>query len=326
LSTPDALAPERYTDWYVPDREPQLGVVFPGPAQIPKALVSFAQALRDEARAKTDPDFSMVVHGIRFRGHRQTTWQGTEYVLRRQPQEVMAFKEVGIAPQLATLLLSPELNDGGLVIICGEPGHGKTTTCAATIKERLERYGGVCNTLENPIEQPLSGWYGEEGGPRGICRQVETTDFAQGIKNSLRCFPADPRRSILLVGEVRDGETAAQTLWAANAGHLVFTTMHGSDILSALQRLASLSSERSLSSREARALLADSMRLVIHQTLQVDDRAGERRNPTFHALWSGNRSSKLAGYIRNPENAMTALKTELTRQETLFRQNRPISE
>ena len=117
----------------------------------------------------------------------------------------------------------------GLVLVTGQTGTGKSTTIAAMLKQinRTRRVRVI--TLEDPIEYILKS-------DRALFSQREVNrhvgSFAQGLRSALR---EDP--DIIYVGEMRDPETAALALTAAETGHLVFSTLHTRDTRSAITRI-----------------------------------------------------------------------------------------
>lgn len=316
---------EKITDWYIPDESPAKGVFFPGPRAIGNDDMKLAVKMRDEARSAAENsgnDFSIRVEGVRYRGHRQFTSEGIVYALRRQPDVVPKIDELRFPDYFRKMLNDTALSNGGLIIVCGETGHGKSTTCAASIVSRLRQVGGFCLTIEDPIEMPLAGLYHGDSKEEilGVCQQTETSQFGPAIASALRNFPADERRSMMLVGEVRDPAGAVEVLRAANSGHLVFTTMHGSDIIPTIERFVSMAGTQ-ISHREARWLLADSLRMVVHQNLSKPGSDGIRV-PTINLLFSENGQSRTAAAIRKHDAPITMLSTEIERQRTAFRNNK----
>ena len=111
----------------------------------------------------------------------------------------------------------------GLVLLTGPTGSGKTTTLYTTIGELLLMYGGTKNimTIEDPIE------YAIDGIVQSQVNRIREYHFADGLRALLRQNP-----DIILVGEIRDKETAETATRASNTGHLVFSTLHASDAVS----------------------------------------------------------------------------------------------
>jgi len=135
----------------------------------------------------------------------------------------------------------------GLVIVCGPTGSGKTTTLHALLA-RIARGPRNVMTLEDPVERVVAGTSQTQvAAAHGLT-------FADGLRHLLRHDP-----DVLLVGEVRDRETARLAVEAAQTGHLVLTSLHAIDAPAALTRLAELGI--------APGLLADTVRLVVAQRL-----------------------------------------------------------
>lgn len=135
----------------------------------------------------------------------------------------------------------------GMVLNTGPTGSGKTTTLYAILK-KLNQPGKKIITLENPIEYRMEGVEQIQIDPE------QKTSFFEALKGSLRQDP-----DILMVGEIRDAETANIALQAAMTGHLVLTTLHTNNAPSALARLTEMGIEP--------YLLAGSINLIIGQRL-----------------------------------------------------------
>lgn len=116
----------------------------------------------------------------------------------------------------------------GLCLVCGATGSGKTTTLNASVRE-LDRFGKKIYTIEDPTEYRIPFV-----GQVSVNPQVGL-DFARGIRNFMR---ADP--DVIVLGEVRDVETARNAVKAADTGHLVLATLHTGSIVSSLSRLRDL--------------------------------------------------------------------------------------
>ena len=135
----------------------------------------------------------------------------------------------------------------GLVIVCGPTGSGKTTTLHALLA-RLAAGPRNVVTLEDPVERIVIGTSQTQVAP------AQGLTFAAGLRHLLRHDP-----DVLLVGEVRDRETAQLAVEAAHTGHLVLTSLHAVDAPAALTRLHELG--------VASTLLADTVRIVVAQRL-----------------------------------------------------------
>jgi type II secretory ATPase GspE/PulE/Tfp pilus assembly ATPase PilB-like protein len=132
----------------------------------------------------------------------------------------------------------------GMVLVTGPTGSGKTTTLYAALQEINTRDRNVL-TLEDPIE------YDIEGISQTQINVKKGMTFASGLRNVLRQDP-----DIIMVGEIRDHETAVMAIQSALTGHLVFSTLHTNDAASAVTRLLDLGIEPYLVSSSLLAVLA----------------------------------------------------------------------
>lgn len=146
--------------------------------------------------------------------------------IRGEKATVRLFSDTGTRDSVASLGLQPEhrgwleralARESGLVVVAGPSGSGKTTTLYAVLQEILARRGDFCQvcTIEDPVERHIAG-----------STQVEVDrsrdlGFASGLKFLLRQDP-----EVVMVGEIRDAETARVAVRAAMTGHLVFSTLH----------------------------------------------------------------------------------------------------
>lgn len=188
------------------------------------------------------------------------------YALRRMRDACPDIDVLGLPHWIKALLLGSKMREaGGLIVICGLTGAGKTTTFSATIAARLRLHGGYCLTIEDPPEDLLEGEHGH-----GYCEQIDADEvggYENAIHAALRCFPAKDS-SMLGYGEVRDSATAAQLLRVAVDGHLVLVTMHSKTIPAGLQRLSALA--RAAGEENANDLIAASFQLAVHQRFDLE--------------------------------------------------------
>ena len=182
-----------------------------------------------ETRAPQDGRISLHVSGrpVDFRVATQPTIHGENIVLRILDRQkgLVALDQLGLAdPQLDLLKLMiarPE----GLILVTGPTGSGKTTTLYS-ILGHINAEGINIMTLEDPVEYPMP-----------LIRQTAVSDsarldFANGVRAMLRQDP-----DVILVGEIRDADTARMTLQAAMTGHQVFSTLHTNSAIGAIPRL-----------------------------------------------------------------------------------------
>ncbi|HSO32834.1 MAG TPA: PilT/PilU family type 4a pilus ATPase [Labilithrix sp.] len=202
------------------------------------------------------------------------------HVYRTASGNAAAIRFLGRTPgSLASLNLPVPLDDlveipHGLVIFCGATGSGKSTTLAALAQEALRRRSVVLISLEDPIEYVLSAGESSIVRQRQVGRDVP--DVTAGLRDALR---EDP--DILIVGEMRDPETIALALTAAETGHLVIATLHSGSAASAIERIVdSYGPERQA---QIRNQIADSLRVVVAQRLLPRAR-GSGRIPALEVL------------------------------------------
>jgi general secretion pathway protein E/type IV pilus assembly protein PilB len=185
-----------------------------------------------ESRLPQDGRISFTLYGriIDFRVACQPTTHGENFVLRilDQQRNVTKLDNLGLpnkAKKLLELIIS---RPNGVIMVTGPTGSGKTTTLYSIIQHlNTERVNIM--TLEDPVEYPLPMIRQTPIGESG------KMDWGVGINSILRQDP-----DIILVGEVREQETAEQVFRAAMTGHLVLTTLHTNDAITVIPRLQDL--------------------------------------------------------------------------------------
>ena len=201
-----------------------------------------------------DADFSYEVPGhARFRvnAHQQNGQIGI--TLRAIKSKVPALPALNLPEVVSRLTYLPR----GLVLVTGDTGSGKTTTLAAMLDAMNARYDKHIITLEDPIEYVLPS-------KRCLIEQRElgqdTPSFASGLRHVLRQDP-----DIILVGEMRDLETTAAAITAAETGHLVFSTLHTVNASHTVERIVDMYPANQ--QNQIRSMLANTLQAVISQTL-----------------------------------------------------------
>ncbi|WP_170105342.1 GspE/PulE family protein [Desmospora activa] len=161
------------------------------------------------------------------------TLHGEKLVLRllRNRPELLSLSELGVGKDEAERLRSMLTKPGGLIVVTGPTGTGKTTTLYSMLQE-LNRSERNVVTLEDPVEFQLPGINQIQ-----MNRKAGLT-FALGLRAVLRQDP-----DIIMLGEVRDRETAEIAIRAALTGHLVLTTLHTLDAASSITRLLDMDIE-----------------------------------------------------------------------------------
>lgn len=154
---------------------------------------------------------------------------GEAIVLRiLNPKNLVDMNSLGLREDLFVTFKNQIKRPNGMIIITGPTGSGKTTTLYAFLKE-LQRPEIKIITIEDPIEYHLEGISQTQTAPE------KGYDFASGLKSIMRQDP-----DVVLVGEIRDLETANIALQAALTGHLVFTTLHTNDAAGTIARIQAL--------------------------------------------------------------------------------------
>jgi twitching motility protein PilT len=145
--------------------------------------------------------------------------------VRALPTEVPTLAQLRLPPSLGELVKPSR----GLVLVCGPTGSGKSTTLAALVGELNRSEARHVITIEDPIEY-------EHRNAKSVIEQVEVgrdaPSFAAALRASLRQDP-----DVIMVGEMRDLETVATALTAAETGHLILSTLHTSDAAQAIHRI-----------------------------------------------------------------------------------------
>ncbi len=155
---------------------------------------------------------------------------GESIVLRvLNPKSIaVTFENLGMHPDLSALLLKEIKKPNGMILTTGPTGSGKTTTLYAFLK-KVYTPGVKVITLEEPIEYHIEGITQTQTNPKA------GYDFANGLRSILRQDP-----DIIMVGEIRDLDTAKTAINAALTGHLVFSTLHTNDAAGTIPRLIDL--------------------------------------------------------------------------------------
>lgn len=174
------------------------------------------------------------------------TVYGERLVLRLldQSQTQLSLDAVGMAKRMQAELLDLIERPTGIVLVTGPTGSGKTTTLYASLA-RIDRLSRNVMTIEDPVEYHLDGISQMQVNPkRGVT-------FATGLRSLLRQDP-----DVILVGEIRDAETADLAIQASLTGHLVLATLHTNDAPSAITRLIDIGVEPYLVTSSLLAVLA----------------------------------------------------------------------
>ena len=230
-----------------------------------KTVFSMINALMNDKRRTQffdvgETDFSYELQGVsRFRVNAFKESGTTAAALRLISTDIPTFEQLKLPDVIGTLAMLPR----GLVLVTGPTGSGKSTTLAAVINKINHYRKAHIITLEDPIEYKYTHI-------NCIINQREvrndTQSFASGLRASLR---EDP--DVILVGEMRDPETIATAITAAETGHLVLATLHTQDAASTIDRIIDVFPENQ--QQQVRIQLSGNLQgIVAQQLLMVADK------------------------------------------------------
>jgi twitching motility protein PilT len=255
-------------------------------------LPALAPHAREEYQQNHIADSSYRIESLgRFRINLHRERGSAAATVRALPSKVPGLEELRLPAGIGALAKLQR----GLVIIGGATGSGKTTTLAALVNEINQREARHIVTIEDPIEY-------EHTHNLSVIEQVEigidAPDFPTALRAAMRQAP-----DVIVVGEMRDPETARIALSAAETGHLVFTTLHTTDAASTVSRIAdSFPQERQHS---IRAEMAMALAAILTQTLIPRRNGG--RVPAAELLIVG-----YGGRQHIRKNALQHLQQEIT--------------
>lgn len=225
------------------------------PTQIHAALVARIKVLAnlklDETRLPQDGRFRMNVEGrtVDFRVSTMPLLDTEKVVLRilDQAGSIRSLEELGFMDHTLTLMQKHITQPHGMLLLSGPTGSGKSTTLYAMLQMLNDEERNII-TLEDPVEYSIPGVSQSQVKP-----EIGLT-FANGLRSILRQDP-----DVVMVGEIRDNETAELAIHAALTGHMLLSTLHTNDAVGAIPRLIDMGIEP--------FLISSSLNLVVAQRL-----------------------------------------------------------
>ncbi len=206
------------------------------PVKVHSAIIARIKILSsmrlDEKRKPQDGRFSANIEGrkIDFRVSTFPSYYGEKIVMRILDRErgVKKLNEIGLSKRNYDLIKEAIKRPYGMILISGPTGSGKSTTLYSMLNE-IDRETQNVVSLEDPVEYSIPGMSQSQVHP-----EIDYT-FANGLRSTLRQDP-----DIIMVGEIRDTETAKLAIQAALTGHLVLSTIHTNNTVGVIPRLVAM--------------------------------------------------------------------------------------
>lgn len=217
--------------------------------------VTGSAGVADAARYFEGERFRINVFKLRLPSDKEEA-QGIAIALRHLPNRILGFEELGLPRSIMQYILQYK-RGGGIVLVTGPTGSGKTTTLAAMVDFINQNHSAHIITIEAPVEIL-------HFSKKSLVHQreipIDTWSFESAVRDSLR---EDP--DVILVGEMRDLETIASAISAAETGHLVLATLHTNSADGTIDRI--VDSFPTNQQEQIRTQLAVTIRAIISQAL-----------------------------------------------------------
>jgi type II secretory ATPase GspE/PulE/Tfp pilus assembly ATPase PilB-like protein len=207
-------------------------------------LLTYRMDIPQEGRVQD----SIAQHGVDMRVSTFPTIHGEKVVVRifDPTGRTLDLDQLGMPAAVLSALRGMLRERTGAILLTGPSGSGKTTTIYGCLRELVQSSGGGRHivTIEDPVEQVI------EGVSQSQARPGHEFDFARGLRSLLRQDP-----EVIMIGEVRDPETASIAVEAALTGHLVISTLHAGSACGVVNRLLEMGVEPYLLTSGLRAIL-----------------------------------------------------------------------
>jgi twitching motility protein PilT len=230
-----------------------------------------------------DRPFVLTQYRLRCNVFRMASGSKVAISIRRLPLHPIPLEKTGL-PSYVKAMLEPSK---GIILICGPTGSGKTTTIASMLDHVNATRNSHIITIEEPIEYELRR-------KQSIISQKEvptdTASFFSGLREALRQKP-----DVLMVGEIRDFDTADTLLHAGESGHLVLATMHTNSAIGAITKLLAFFPPEQQQQRAA--ILANALVGVIYQNLLPNENGDDF---VLASEMIFNNTQQVASYIADP--------------------------
>lgn len=277
-----------------------------------KGFCSIGDLAEFENGRNLDFAFEKEIAGATRRFRANYFVSGNEFgaCFRVIPESIPDFSWAGFPTELAERLAHFR---NGLVLVAGMTGAGKTTTLAMLVNLLNAEGGYRIITIEDPVEYRFPLTSNSIITQREVGRDISS--FADGLRYGLRQDP-----DVMLVGEIRDRETAQMALSAAETGHLVLSTLHTRDAKGAISRFSDLFPQSSQT--EIRSQLAMSLRAVVSQHLLPSSDGGKQKlaleilfnnNPIAAGIRTGKLETIDTGIVTGRNEGMLSLDESIRR-------------
>ncbi len=247
----------------------------------------FPNQCREANPLTQDENFTLegavTLAGCRFRLSALKHSHGSSVVMRLLPCSIPTPEKISLYPSMVEHFKNL---DYGLVLLIGPTGSGKSTTIASLIQERMNEIPENIITIEDPIEYI----YRHDSVSNIFQREVgrDCASFGRGLRDALRQAP-----HLIMIGEIRDEETALTALKAAESGHVVVSTVHAHSVDQACLRFIKLLAN--YNPENVCDALAGTLRLAIAQTLVYNPEI--KRRVSLHEVMM--MTNAIAAHIRS---------------------------
>ena len=199
------------------------------------------------------------------------TFYGERVVMRilMQSEDIPHLAELGFAPHITKSLAELVTNSYGMILVTGPTGSGKSTTLHALLQQIVSKEKNII-TVEDPVE------YKSDNINQIQVNAKVGLSFASGLRSILRQDP-----DIIMLGEIRDNETASISVQAALTGHLLFSTLHTNRAPAAITRLIDMGVEKFLLSSSLLGVLAQRLVRKLCPHCKVEDKIAEQYSGAF---------------------------------------------
>ncbi len=258
-----------------------------------KMLSGIKLNITDKAQ---DGRFSITIDktSIEVRASTLPSEYGESIVLRiLNPKNLMDLEKLGLRDDLLVVFNKEIKKPNGMIVVTGPTGSGKTTTLYAFLK-KIQKPEIKIITIEDPIEYHLKGISQTQVDPK------KGYDFANGLRSIMRQDP-----NVILVGEIRDFETAQIALQASLTGHLVLSTLHTNNAVGTISRLINLGVDRDSIASGINMIIAQRLvRRVCKKCVKLEEISKENLKKIKKSLKNASKKTKvpcLEGKIKIPK-------------------------